>query len=67
MDSLLDDSVSMAQRLKSANQPVTLNVVDNLPHGFLSIFVTANTTDHKNANKLCLDYLKEELGISQTK
>ena len=30
---MLDDAVSMAHKLKSIGQPVTLNVLDNLPHG----------------------------------
>jgi len=64
LDSLLDDSVSMAQRLKSAKQPVTLNVIDNLPHGFLSLVTTGNNTDYNNALKLCVDYMKGELGVS---
>ena len=64
LDSLLDDSVSMAQRLKSAKQLVTLNVIDNLPHGFLSLVTTGNNTDYNNALKLCVDYMKGELGIA---
>ena len=63
MDSVLDDAVSMAQKLKSAQQPVTLNVVDNLPHAFLTLVTTGNNTDMNIANKLCLDYMKQELCV----
>lgn len=61
---MLDDTVGMAHKLKSANQPVTLNVVDNLPHGFLSLVTTGNNTDMNIATKLCLDYMKQGLNIT---
>lgn len=63
LDSLLDDSVSMAHRLKAAQQPVTLDVVENLPHGFLALVTAANSTDMNIATKICTDYMKEELHI----
>lgn len=63
MDSILDDSVSMAHRLKALQQPVTLNVVGNLPHGFLALVTAANNSDMNFATKLCLDYMKEDLHI----
>uniref|UniRef100_A0A8C6KMV1 Hormone-sensitive lipase n=1 Tax=Nothobranchius furzeri TaxID=105023 RepID=A0A8C6KMV1_NOTFU len=37
LDPILDDSVMFAKRLRSAGQPVTLCIVDDLPHGFLSL------------------------------
>ena len=63
MDSVLDDAISMAQKLKSAKQPVTLNVVDNLPHAFLTLVTAGNNTDMNVANKLCLDYMKKDLHV----
>ena len=64
MDSALDDAIHMAQKLKSIQQPVTLNVVDNLPHGFLSLIANS---DVNNATKLCLDYMKHGLNIHTPK
>ena len=66
LDSVLDDAVSMAQKLKSAHQPVTLNVVDNLPHAFLTLVTTGNNVDMNVANKLCLDYMKKELHVKSS-
>lgn len=63
MDSILDDSVGMAHRLKAARQPVTLNVIENLPHGFLALVTAANNTDMNTATKVCLNYIKEELHL----
>nr|XP_020027667.1 hormone-sensitive lipase isoform X1 [Castor canadensis] len=37
LDPMLDDSVMFARRLRSLGQPVTLRVVEDLPHGFLSL------------------------------
>ncbi|XP_054911031.1 lipase, hormone-sensitive a isoform X2 [Poeciliopsis prolifica] len=37
LDALLDDSVMFAKKLRAMGQPVTLTVVDDLPHGFLSL------------------------------
>uniref|UniRef100_A0A1X7TZZ6 Hormone-sensitive lipase n=1 Tax=Amphimedon queenslandica TaxID=400682 RepID=A0A1X7TZZ6_AMPQE len=37
LDPLLDDGIMMAQRLKSLDQPVTLTVMENLSHGYLSL------------------------------
>lgn len=34
---MLDDGIMMAQRLKSLDQPVTLTVMENLSHGYLSL------------------------------
>ncbi|XP_014438309.1 hormone-sensitive lipase, partial [Tupaia chinensis] len=37
LDPMLDDSVMFARRLRSLGHPVTLRVVEDLPHGFLSL------------------------------
>ncbi|XP_028984274.1 hormone-sensitive lipase isoform X3 [Betta splendens] len=37
LDPILDDSVMFAKRLRNIGQPVTLCIVDDLPHGFLSL------------------------------
>ena len=65
MDSVLDDAVSMAHRLQAVQQPVTLDVIENLPHGFLAIVTAANNSDMNTATKICLDYMQEELHIHQ--
>jgi hormone-sensitive lipase len=65
LDSVLDDAVSMAHRLKAVQQPVTLDVIVNLPHGFLALVTASNNSDMNLANKVCLDYMKEELHISE--
>ena len=62
---MLDDAISMAHKLKSAKQPVTLNVIDNLPHGFLAFVTAGNSTDMNVATKTCFDYMKEELHIQK--
>ncbi len=63
MDSLLDDAVSMAQRLKSIQQPVTFDIAENLPHGFLALVSAGNNVDMNEATKLCLNYMKLGLNI----
>ena len=62
LDPLLDDAIIMAQRLKSVGQPVTLNVMDNIPHGFLN-FATTGNSDLQAAFKLCLIYLRQGLAL----
>ncbi|EHH59639.1 hypothetical protein EGM_09797, partial [Macaca fascicularis] len=37
LDPMLDDSVMFARRLRNLGQPVTLRVVEDLPHGFLTL------------------------------
>ena len=53
--------MAMAHKLKSIGQPVTLNVLDHLPHGFLCMVSAGNNIDLSGAQKLCLDYLRKEL------
>ncbi|XP_008284011.1 lipase, hormone-sensitive a [Stegastes partitus] len=45
LDALLDDSVMFAKKLRDMNQPVTLTVVEDLPHGFLSLSQLAKETE----------------------
>uniref|UniRef100_A0A8C4T5B4 Hormone-sensitive lipase n=1 Tax=Erpetoichthys calabaricus TaxID=27687 RepID=A0A8C4T5B4_ERPCA len=37
LDPLLDDSVMFAKRLRAIGQPVTLSIVEGLPHGFIGL------------------------------
>ena len=66
MDPMLDDAVGMAHKLKSIGQPVTLNVLDHLPHGFLCMVSAGNNIDLSGAQKLCLEYLRKELQLETT-
>ena len=63
LDPVLDDSVDMAQKLKAVNQPVTLDIVPGLPHGFLCMVSLGNNSDLNHAHRLCLSILRKELGI----
>ena len=60
---MLDDAVAMAHKLKCIGQPVTLNVLDHLPHGFLCMVSAGNNIDLNAAQKLCLEYLRKELQL----
>ncbi|XP_075907167.1 hormone-sensitive lipase isoform X2 [Nelusetta ayraudi] len=53
LDPMLDDSVMFAKRLKSLDQPVTLCVVDDLPHGFLSLSQLSRET--REAANICVE------------
>ncbi|XP_062866885.1 lipase, hormone-sensitive a isoform X2 [Trichomycterus rosablanca] len=57
LDALLDDSVMFAKKLRSINQPVTLTVVDDLPHGFLSLVQLCKET--KDASDICVGQIKK--------
>ena len=63
---MLDDAVAMAHKLKSIGQPVTLNVLDHLPHGFLCMVSAGSNVDLSAAQKLCLDYLRKELQLDSS-
>lgn len=45
LDALLDDSVMFAKKLRAMGQPVTLTVVEDLPHGFLSLSQLSKETE----------------------
>ncbi|GCC43970.1 hypothetical protein chiPu_0028227, partial [Chiloscyllium punctatum] len=57
LDPMLDDSVMFAKRLRSVGQPVTLQVVEDLPHGFLSLSHLSRET--KEASSICVDRIRE--------
>ncbi|XP_077950535.1 hormone-sensitive lipase isoform X3 [Gasterosteus aculeatus] len=56
LDPMLDDSVMFAKRLRSIDQPVTLCVVDDLPHGFLSLSQVCRET--KEAADVCVERIR---------
>ncbi|KAM9436362.1 hormone-sensitive lipase isoform 1-T1 [Clarias gariepinus] len=57
LDPMLDDSVSFAGRLQNIQQPVTLCVVDDLPHGFLSL--SQLTKETHEASNVCMERIRE--------
>lgn len=54
---MLDDSVMFARRLRNIQQPVTLCVVDDLPHGFLSLSQLSKETHE--ASNVCMERIKD--------
>lgn len=56
LDALLDDSVMFAKKLRDMGQPVSLTVVEDLPHGFLSLSQLSKETDV--AAEICLDRMR---------
>ncbi|XP_030003611.1 lipase, hormone-sensitive a isoform X2 [Sphaeramia orbicularis] len=57
LDALLDDSVMFAKKLRDMGQPVTLAVVEDLPHGFLSLSQLSKETDI--AVEICVARIRE--------
>ncbi|XP_012508674.1 PREDICTED: hormone-sensitive lipase [Propithecus coquereli] len=56
LDPMLDDSVMFARRLRSLGQPVTLRVVEDLPHGFLTLAALCRET--RQAAELCVERIR---------
>ncbi|XP_072316017.1 hormone-sensitive lipase isoform X2 [Eucyclogobius newberryi] len=56
LDPMLDDSVMFAKRLRNIQQPVTLCVVDDLPHGFLSLSQLSRET--REAANVCAERIR---------
>ena len=54
---MLDDSVMFAKRLRNVDQPVTLCVVDDLPHGFLSLSQLSRET--REAANVCVNRIRD--------
>ncbi|KAG8433862.1 hypothetical protein GDO86_012289 [Hymenochirus boettgeri] len=59
LDPMLDDSVMFAKRLRSLSRPVTLQVVENLPHGFLSLSQLSRET--REATTVCVQCIRQVL------
>ncbi|KAJ8388842.1 hypothetical protein AAFF_G00125980 [Aldrovandia affinis] len=57
LDPMLDDSVMFAKRLRNVDQPVTLCVVEDLPHGFLSLSQLSRET--REAANVCVERIRE--------
>ncbi|XP_035278182.1 hormone-sensitive lipase isoform X3 [Anguilla anguilla] len=56
LDPMLDDSVMFAKRLRNVDQPVTLCVVEDLPHGFLSLSQLSRET--REAAGVCVERIR---------
>ncbi|XP_060948937.1 lipase, hormone-sensitive a isoform X2 [Limanda limanda] len=56
LDALLDDSVMFAKKLRDMGQPVSLTVVEDLPHGFLSLSQLAKETEV--ASEICIERIR---------
>ncbi|XP_068849327.1 hormone-sensitive lipase isoform X3 [Capricornis sumatraensis] len=61
LDPMLDDSVMFARRLRGLGQPVTLRVVEDLPHGFLSLAALCRET--RQAAALCVERIRLILNL----
>ena len=59
LDPLLDDSVMLAKRLRQLGNEVTLDIQDDLPHGFLN-FVQLSK-DAQQGSDLCVSRIKQIL------
>ncbi|XP_066843120.1 LOW QUALITY PROTEIN: hormone-sensitive lipase [Anser cygnoides] len=59
LDPMLDDSVAFARRLRALGRPVTLRVVPDLPHGFLSLAQLCPET--RRAAALCTRLIRRVL------
>ncbi|XP_029432645.1 hormone-sensitive lipase isoform X2 [Rhinatrema bivittatum] len=57
LDPMLDDSVMFARRLRALGQLVTLEVVEDLPHGFLSLSQLSRET--REATAVCIKRIQE--------
>ncbi|XP_072912105.1 hormone-sensitive lipase [Hemitrygon akajei] len=59
LDPMLDDSVMFARRLRAVGRPVSLRVIEDLPHGFLSLAPLCRET--RDASLLCVEKIREVL------
>ncbi|XP_075439864.1 hormone-sensitive lipase-like, partial [Ascaphus truei] len=59
LDPMLDDSVMFAKRLRALSRPVTLRVVEDLPHGFLSLSQLSRET--REATAVCVECIRQIL------
>ncbi|XP_074075467.1 hormone-sensitive lipase isoform X2 [Macrotis lagotis] len=63
LDPMLDDSVMFARRLRTLGRPVSLRVVEDLPHGFLSLASLCRET--RQATALCVERIRLILNGSE--
>ncbi len=58
---MLDDSVMFAKRLRSLGKEVHLEVIEDLPHGFLNFVLVSR--ECKQASDVCVSKIKEILQL----
>lgn len=63
LDALLDDSVMFAKKLQEMGQPVSLTVLDNLPHGFLSLAQLTKETEV--ASEICMEQIRKTFHLEK--
>jgi hormone-sensitive lipase len=61
LDPILDDSVMFARRLRALKQPVHLDILPDLPHGFLNFALVS--PEAKKASELCVSRMLEVLEL----
>ena len=61
LDPMLDDSVMFAKRLKAVNKEVHLDVLPDLPHGFLNF--TLMSKEAEAGSQVCIDRIKDILKL----
>ncbi|XP_043935353.1 hormone-sensitive lipase [Protopterus annectens] len=64
LDPMLDDSVMFAKRLRNLGKPVELCVVEDLPHGFLSL--SQLSRDTKDAAGVCIEQIRKVIAAKDT-
>ena len=61
LDPMLDDSVTFTKRLQSLGKEAHLEVVDDLPHGFLNFVLLSR--EAKQASDLCTRCIQNYLTV----
>lgn len=61
LDPILDDSIMFARRLRTLKQPVHLDILPDLPHGFLNFALIS--PEAKKASELCVARMLEVLEL----
>jgi hormone-sensitive lipase len=61
LDPMLDDSVMFARRLRDIGNPVRIDFVSDLPHGFLNFVLVSR--EAKAASDRCVDALRRFLSV----
>ena len=63
LDPMLDDSVMLAKRLRHLGNSVSVDVLDDLPHGFLNFVLISH--DAKQGSDVCVTRLLQMLRDEQ--
>ena len=59
LDPMLDDSITLAKRLRDLGNEVHLDVLEDLPHGFLNFILVSQ--EAKQGSDLCVARIKDIL------